>query len=152
LINEKVEVNMMSILKKYYFQAICYLIILFILLMFWSIAKSSIHTAIQSTWNLYSQDLNSSLLSVAKTPNPFVDQEDDYSNSSLGMIEVITPGANIRTLPEVKEDNIYFAASDGDQFYYYEERQVDGVIWYKLINSETQEELWISSKTVEIIE
>ena len=70
----------------------------------------------------------------------------------LGTIQVTTDGANIRTEPNINDTTVAFIATKGDQFPYYEQKEVDGTTWYKLIDSKTQDQFWISSKTVKSIE
>ncbi|TXC90922.1 hypothetical protein FS935_08420 [Metabacillus litoralis] len=149
----------MLLIKKYYFQAICYLIVILLLLFSWYLLKSEIQMAFKAVWNLYSGQTVSSSSSL-QAFNEMIQQEVTEENQEegraelkhIGSLEVTTEGANVRTSTEVKDETVAFVAAKGDQFYYYEEQNSDGTIWYKIINQETQEQFWISSKTVKIIE
>jgi hypothetical protein len=80
----------------------------------------------------------------------------DNTLSPIGHLKVITPEANIRSTPKVpvnSGENIVYKADFGQELPYYETTATDaGNKWYKLINSETGEECWISGNTVELVE
>ena len=144
----------MLFIKKYYFQALCYLIVTLILLFSWSILKSEIQFAFNEVWKLYHGETTTGAASI-EAFNEIL-QPDDEQNSEqtepLGTIQVTTDGANIRTAPDINDTTVAYIATKGDQFYYYEQKEVDGTTWYKIIDSKTQDQFWISSKTVKSIE
>ncbi|MGX2958158.1 hypothetical protein JNUCC23_02590 [Peribacillus sp. JNUCC 23] len=83
------------------------------------------------------------------------DDEKNEALSPIGNIRVITSQANIRATPEVpvnSEENIVNTVVEGQEFPYYDSVETDkGDIWYKLIDPDTGEELWISEITVEVV-
>jgi hypothetical protein len=78
------------------------------------------------------------------------------SVSPIGDLIVTSSRANIRSTPEVPEDqesNIIYTANEGQELAYYDVITADsGGVWYMLIHEETGEECWISELTVKVIE
>ena len=144
----------MLFIKKYYFQALCYFIVTLILLFSWSILKSEIQFAFNGVWKLYHGETTTGAASLQAFNEILQPDEEQNSEQTepLGTIQVTTDGANIRTEPNINDTTVAFIATKGDQFPYYEQKEVDGTIWYKLIDSKTQDQFWISSKTVKSIE
>ena len=70
---------------------------------------------------------------------------------AIGNVQVIYEFANLRTQPNLENDEtIYTQVKKGDEMEYFDTTDVNGTTWYQV--QFDNNDLWISGKTVKVVE
>lgn len=115
--------------------------------------SQSVSNGITGTYKSITSKLSSTFESASDGfKSVFGRKQDNEETGALGTIQVTMESVNVRTGPSIDAD-VFTVVHQSDTYLYYGSQVDDeGREWFQLKNSETDEDLWISSYTVEIIE
>ena len=76
----------------------------------------------------------------------------DSAGEPLGQLTVTSQYANVRTEPTVVDETIFGQVTQGTVLTYYDYQDVNGRIWYHVLEEESSTLVWISELTVQKME